>query len=927
MELKLLPPIHPPFFFQDCKDAAFCTRLRGTKSTDFQIDPSSLKITGPNLTATLLNAATPNASFALTLTSLGNVVRLHITEPSANPPRYEVPSVLLPESIQALQTPWQVRKQSRSFVKLGLTSPSPSSSGVQVEVEVQLIFSPISIDITQSGRPLLSWNAAHRLVLEHRREKQPDDPEGWWAENFKTHHDSKPRGPESISWDLSFNDFDHVYGLPERATSLSLRPTMLPNGTAVSEPYRLYNLDVFEYLSESPFGLYGAIPLLFAHRPGATVGAFWLNAAEMYVDVEKGEAGGVGGVSTQWIAESGVVDLFFLLGPLPQDTTTQYAALTGGTALPQYFALGYHQCRWNYKDQEDVSMVDAGFDAHDIPYDVLWLDIEHTDGKRYFTWDKNYFPTPAEMQDDVASRGRKMVTIVDPHIKRDGEWRIFKEATERGLFVKDKDGNDFDGWCWPGSSSYLDQTSSTVREWWADQFALDAYVGSTPNLYIWNDMNEPSVFNGPEITMHKDAKHADGAEHRDVHNVYGYFYHMATADGLRRRGFSAKGSDGDRPFVLSRAFFAGTQRIGAIWTGDNGADWDHLEASVPMLLSIGLAGLPFSGADVGGFFGNPDAELMTRWYQLGAFYPFFRGHAHLESKRREPWLFGEETTGHIRTAIRRRYRLLPYIYTLFLHANVSGTPIMRPLWYEFPEDGAIVEEDHVFMLGDALVVAPVVTPGATTVRVILPQGPTGQEVWYDGDTGLAFGATHEQKPLDITVPAPIDTIKHYIRGGRILPLKERARRSTAAMGKDPITLIVALNGSAAASGNLYLDDGSSYAFQRGQYSYVTYSYDNGMLRSVPTVLPPRAGLPVPDPGYAGGGVVVDKIVILGLPQGARGWKAEVEGRGGVEATPGPLVLRPGEAEVALVVRRAQLPAGKAWSVRFTLDAGANGATS
>ena len=604
--------------------------------------------------------------------------------------------------------------------------------------------------------------------------------------------------------------------------------------------------------------------------------------------------------------------------------------------------MGYHQCRWNYKDQEDVSAVDAGFDAHDIPYDVLWLDIEHTDGKRYFTWDSNYFPTPIEMQDDIASRGRKMVTIVDPHIKRDTEWKFFNEATEKGLFVKNKDGNDFDGWCWPGSSSYLDQTSPNVRSWWADQFAVDKYVGSTKNLYIWNDMNEPSVFNGPEITMHKDSLHFNGVEHRDVHNAYGYYYHMATAEGLRRRGFKEQGPDGDRPFVLSRAFFAGTQRIGAIWTGDNGADWDHLEVSVPMLLTIGVTGLPFSGADVGGFFGNPDAELMTRWYQLGAFYPFFRGHAHLESKRREPWLFGEETTGPIREAIRRRYRMLPYIYTLFFHANVSGSPVMRPLWYEFPQDASLATEDKVFMLGSALAVAPVLAQGKTSVRVVLPQEespstPGGKErkntVWYDGDNGTAIAGDGQttNKHIEFTAPAPIDTIKHFIRGGTMVPLRERARRSSSAMNSDPMTLIIALDANGEAQGELYLDDGRSFAFQRGQYSYRTFKFSaDGNLISIAGKLPMGADLPVSDKKYDSG-VVIDKIVVLGLGDGPEGWQVETQnggsGDGILDAAPGPLSLRPGLPSVALVVRKAQLPVSGNWELKFSKIKGSAAATA
>jgi len=253
------------------------------------------------------------------------------------------------------------------------------------------------------------------------------------------------------------------------------------------------------------------------------------------------------------------------------------------------------------------------FEEHDFPYDVLWLDIEHTDGKRYFTWDKHLFPTPARMQQELWKQGRRMVTIVDPHIKRDGNYRIHQEAENKGLYVKREDGvSDFEGWCWPGSSGYLDFTDTNVRDWWAKQFAYDKYIGSTPSLFTWNDMNEMSVFNGPEVTMQKTTKNLAGVEHREWHNIYGMLFQRATAEGLVARNTPAN----DRPFVLSRSFYAGSQRWGAIWTGDNAARWDHLAIAAPMLLTIGSAGLPFAGADVGGFFGNCDAELMTRWMQV-----------------------------------------------------------------------------------------------------------------------------------------------------------------------------------------------------------------------------------------------------------------------------------------------------------------------
>lgn len=276
----------------------------------------------------------------------------------------------------------------------------------------------------------------------------------------------------------------------------------------------------------------------------------------------------------------------------------------------------------------------------------------------------------------------------------------------------------------------------------------------------------------------------------------------------RKRGYKEISARyGDRPFVLSRAFFAGTQRAGPIWTGDNTAEWGHLQASIPMLLSLGVTGLPFAGADVGGFFGNPDPELLTRWYQLAAYYPFFRGHAHLETKRREPWLFGEDTTRRIREAIRVRYRLLPQLYTLFLRANATGQPIVRPLFWEFPRDEEAFENQEEFMLGPGLLVVPALHAGAQSTPVFLP----GDAIWYDLDTGTRRDSNVEADRLHVA-HTDLDTPpRTFLRGGHGLFLRERARRSTASMIHDPLTLILAPDREGAALGELYLDDGHSYA--------------------------------------------------------------------------------------------------------------------
>jgi alpha 1,3-glucosidase len=430
-------------------------------------------------------------------------------------------------------------------------------------------------------------------------------------------------------------------------------------------------------------------------------------------------------------------------------------------------------------------------------------------------------------------------------------------------------------------------------------------------------MNEPSVFNGPEITMHKDAQHHGGAEHRELHNVYGLYYQAATAEGLRRRGAGMRGGDGDRPFVLTRAFFAGSQRVGPMWTGDNGAEWPHLAASVPMLLSASVAGMPFSGADVGGFFGNPDAELSTRWYQVGAFYPFFRGHAHLEAKRREPWLFGEPATGRIRAAIRERYRLLPYLYSLFLHANATGAPVMRPLWWEFPGVAGLEEEEALFMLGPAVLVAPVLAAGEEAVRAVLPGGGR----WYDGADGAAVAGAAALAGAAFNVSAPLDAgARHWLRGGAALALRERARRSSAAAARDPLTLVLALDAAGAAAGDLYLDDGASFAYARGQYAHRAFALSPGGAL-VAAAAPRAPGFPPADPRYDPG-VLIDRVVVLGLPGGPAGWRAELVAGGGagpraLEAAPGPLRMQPGAPDNALVLRRVALPAAGDWTVQLS----------
>lgn len=634
-----------------------------------------------------------------------------------------------------------------------------------------------------------------------------------WTETFKKFTDSKPYGPESIGFDLSFPGFKNVYGIPQHSSPLNLKTTK--NGDEYNEPYRLFNLDVFEYEIDNPMALYGSVPFMIAHKKNHSSGILFINASEMWIDVEKDETS----TQTHWMAESGQFDVILFVGRDSKDIIKQYTDISGKPTLPQSFAIAYHQCRWNYIDEADVESVDANFDKYEIPYDVLWLDIEHTDGKRYFTWDYTKFPNPEEMQKKLAIKGRKMVTIVDPHIKVDNEYFVYKNAKDMDYFVHNNENKLYDGWCWPGSSSWIDYLNPEASQWVSELYKFSNYKGSTETLYTWIDMNEPSVFSGPETTMPKDNLHFGNIEHRDIHNIYGELYHKTTYNGhLLRR------DNQDRPFILTRSFFIGTQRYGAIWTGDNDASWTHLKASLPMILSISISGIPFTGADVGGFFNNPNEELLARWYQAAAFQPFFRAHSHIDTKRREPWLFSDNIIENIRNSISYRYILLPFWYTLFREASLTGVPPARPMFLEFPDNEACYNMDEQYMLGDALLIKPVVNEGQKETTVYLPSS----SIWYNYQTFETINLNGEE---NYTMETPLDVIPVFIRGGSIIPQRQRLRRSSTLMKHDPFTLLIALNEKGEASGKLYVDDGETFKYKEGEYISRSFNYSNHVLTS------------------------------------------------------------------------------------------------
>lgn len=799
--------------------------------------------------------------------------------------------------------------------------------------EADINYNPYSIEFKRDGSAQLKLNDRGLMNLEHWRPKtekpaaeakkegedaaEPagEDESTWWDETFGGNTDSKPRGPESVALDITFFGYDHVYGIPEHAGPLSLKETRGGDG-AYTEPYRLYNTDVFEYILDSPMTLYGAIPLMQAHRKDSTVAVFWLNAAETWIDITKAKGsrnllsagdGPKTNTHTHWISEAGVMDLFVFLGPTPQDVNKAYSELTGTTAMPQEFSLGYHQCRWNYISDDDVREVDRKMDRHHIPYDVIWLDIEYTDDKKYFTWDDDMFKDPISMGQQLDAHGRQLVVIIDPHIKNTGGYSVVEELKSNGLAIKNKEGKDFDGWCWPGSSMWIDGFNPSAIKWWKSLFKYSKFKGTMENTWIWNDMNEPSVFNGPEVTMPKDNTHHGSWEHRDVHNINGMTFHNATYEAL----LSRKKGELRRPFVLTRSFYAGSQRLGAMWTGDNQASWEHLGASTPMILNQGISGFPFSGADVAGFFGNPEAELQSRWYQAAAFYPFFRAHAHIDSRRREPYLLAEPYQKIATAAVRLRYSLMPSWYTAFHQAHLDGSPIIKPMYWTNPSsEGGFAVDDQFFFGTTGILVKPIVEKGKTTADVYIPDG----EVYYDYFTYKQLPTVQDKA---LTLDAPIESIPMLMQGGHIFPRRDVPRRSLRLMRFDDYTLVVVVSKDGTAEGQLYADDGDTFDYQKDQYIHRTFKLEGSTLTS--TDADSRDVKSIKEGSWLKfmRDVAVDRIIVVGAPSS---WadKSEVRLESGGQQSTVKLEYFKGDANQGAfaVVGRVGVSIGADWTIEF-----------
>ncbi|WP_414169856.1 glycoside hydrolase family 31 protein [Streptoverticillium reticulum] len=522
--------------------------------------------------------------------------------------------------------------------------------------------------------------------------------------------------------------------------------------------YRLWNTDPGGAFEPGDDPLYITMPVQLVVADAGTHLVFHDNSWDGRVTLWEGEEGAGSGHDRPGRCEvrmdGGPVRSWVLVGT-PARVLHGWAALTGAPALPPAWALGPQHARWGFGSEREVRRVAAGYRERDLPLSAVHLDIDHYRGHRVFTVDRERFPDLPGLAADLRAQGVRLVSIVDPAVKAEPGLAVYDEGAASGAFVKDAQGREVRGEVWPGESVFPDFTDPQVRSWWGGLYAERLAQGFSG---FWHDMNEPvsfAPFGDPSLP--RSARHAlegRGGDHREAHNVYGLSMARAGYEGLCRL------RPRERPFLFSRSGWAGMQRYGGTWSGDVATGWPGLRASLALVLGLGLCGVPYSGPDVGGFTGWPSPELYLRWFQLGAYLPLFRTHSAMTAGRREPWEFGPEVLEHARAALRERMRLLPYFVTLAHLAHRTGAPYVRPVWWRSPEDRALRDCEDAFLLGDALLVAPVLERGADRRAVRLPRGR-----WYD----VATGRAHEG-PGQVLLDAPLSRIPVLVRAGSVVPV-------------------------------------------------------------------------------------------------------------------------------------------------------------
>ena len=589
---------------------------------------------------------------------------------------------------------------------------------------------------------------------------------------------------------------ENYFGLGDKAGPMNRR----------NRAFTDWNTDEFGW-QESSDPLYKTIPFFIGLRNGLAYGLFFDNTYRSVFDFGKESQD-----YFSFGAEGGELNYYFIAGPDPKKIIEEYTALTGRSPLPPLWTLGYQQCRYSYYPESRAREIVKTLREKKIPADAIYFDIDYQQGNAPFTINREYFPTFEKMIADFRAQGMHTILITDLHIKKDPNhaYAPYDSGMKNDVFVKNPDGSVFVGTVWPGESVFPDFTLTRVRDWWGGLYKDFVGMGAAG---FWNDMNEPALFLRADKTMPLDVVHRldDGTtlDHRAIHNIYGMQNVRATYDGLRKLQAN------ERPFVLTRAAYSGAQRYSATWTGDNSSTWNHLKMSTPMLLSMGISGFPLIGDDIGGFAGSPTADLLTRWFEVGALNPIYRDHTAKGTADQEPWVHGPEHEAIRRRYMELRYMLMPYLYTGIEEASRTGLPLMRPVFLEYPHASDFYGDNRDFLFGRDFFAAPVTTEMVDAEEISFPPGE-----WYDFWTNTKLSSKEK-----LSLHPRLDEMPLYVRAGAIVPMQPLVQ-STEEKPKGPLQLRVYLPSSASDSdcrGTLYQDDGHTFAYQKGEILRVNYS--------------------------------------------------------------------------------------------------------
>lgn len=642
------------------------------------------------------------------------------------------------------------------------------------ETFFQIRTSKVICKIQKSDLRLSIYDLNDFLILE-------DELGFHWEESYEY-------GGNIVKMSKYAKDGECYYGLGDKATQMNLKGKRVEN----------FATDQYAYQKDQE-PLYKVVPFYIGLHNKQSYGIFFDNTFRTFFDFCQERRN----VTSFW-AEGGEMNYYFVYGPQMQDVVTTYTDLTGKPELPPLWVLGYHQCKWSYYPESKVKEITSKFRELRIPCDAIYLDIDYMDGFRCFTWNKNYFPDPKRMVSELAEDGFKTIVIIDPGIKIDKDYWVYKEALEKDYFCKRADGPYMKGKVWPGECNFPDYTNPIVREWWAGLFKeLIADIGVKG---VWNDMNEPAVMEVPNKTFPMDVRHIyDGnpCSHRKAHNIYGTQMARATYHGVKRFAYPK------RPFVITRSAYAGAQRYTSSWTGDNVATWEHLWIANIQVQRLSISGMGFTGSDIGGFAEQPTGELYARWIQLGVFHPFCRTHSSGDHGNQEPWAFDEEVINITRKFVSLRYQLLPYLYTMFWQYIEEGIPMLKPLVYYDQDDTQTHYRNDEFVFGNQILVCPILEPNAVGRRMYIPRGE-----WYNYWTNELFVGGRE-----IWIDTKFDEIPVFVKAGAIIP-KYPVQQYVGEIEFDELTLDVYYKNGKEQSA-VYEDAQDGYDYKKGRYSHLS----------------------------------------------------------------------------------------------------------